>query len=176
MNEASPIMEAQSRALVPVDTEPATGDVLDQRIRARTRTAKMAAAALAFLVLVGGALVPIGGAVIAPAEVAPETRIKRVAHPTGGVISEIYVADGDMVSEGDLMLRLATDVSEVRAEFSERTLAQLLAQRARLTAEVENRNSVRFPPELLRTRAKRHKQQWRLNGAASRSTALRKAA
>ncbi|MEO0871124.1 MAG: HlyD family type I secretion periplasmic adaptor subunit [Pseudomonadota bacterium] len=149
MNEASPIMEAQSRALVPVDTEPATGDVLDERIRSRTRTAKMAAAALAFLVLVGGALVPIGGAVIAPAEVAPETRIKRVAHPTGGVISELYVADGDMVSEGDLMLRLATDVSQVRAEFSERTLAQLLAQRARLTAEVENRSSVSFQPELL---------------------------
>ncbi|MEM6856485.1 MAG: HlyD family type I secretion periplasmic adaptor subunit [Pseudomonadota bacterium] len=149
MNEASPIIEAQSRALVPVDTDPQTGEVLDKRIRGRTRMARVAAAALAFLVLVGGALVPIGGAVIAPAEVAPETRIKRVAHPTGGVISEIYVADGDMVSEGDLMLRLATDVSEVRAEFSERTLAQLLAQRARLTAEVDNRSSVRFPPELL---------------------------
>lgn len=134
---------------------PAASDVAelaqsyDARAAKRTRIAMIAAAALALLVLVGGALIPIGGAVIATAEVAPETRVKRIAHPTGGVISEILVRDGDVVDAGDLLLRLDTEVTSVSAEFSERSLAQLLAQRARLTAEIENRGSIRFPAELL---------------------------
>lgn len=132
----------------------ATPDVLDlaksydARARKRTRTAMIAAGILALLVIVGGALVPIGGAVIATAEVAPETRVKRIAHPTGGVISEILVRDGDVVATGDLLLRLDTEVTAVSAEFSERSLAQLLAQRARLSAEIEDRGSIRFPAEL----------------------------
>jgi len=140
---------SQSRDLVLVDDAKGAGDIFEQRVQRRIRTARIASAALVALVIGGGALVPIGGAVIAAAEVAPESRIKRVAHPTGGVISEIYVSDGDRVAEGDLLVRLATDVSEVRAEFSERTLAQLLAQRARLSAEVDNRSDIRFPPDLL---------------------------
>lgn len=121
----------------------------DERARQRTRIAMIAATVFALFILVGGALVPIGGAVIAMAEVAPESRVKRIAHPTGGVISDILVRDGDVVEQGDLLLRLDTEVTSVSAEFSERSLAQLLAQRARLTAEIENRGSIRFPAELL---------------------------
>ena len=131
----------------------ATGEALaqqyDERVQSRTRLAQIAAGVLAFVFIVGGILVPIGGAVIAPAEVAPETRVKRIAHPTGGVISEILVADGDVVDEGDVLMRFDTNVSEVSAEFSERSLTQLLSARARLTAVIEDRGSVRFPAELL---------------------------
>jgi HlyD family secretion protein len=136
---------------VPVSTEPADLALhYDARAKGRTRMAIAAAAALALLVIIGGALIPIGGAVIASAEVGPETRIKRIAHPTGGVIAQILVGDGDMVEEGDLLLRLETSVSAVDAEYSERSLTQLLAQRARLVAEIEDRGSITFPPELLR--------------------------
>lgn len=147
------LIESPSRALVVTDGGGALSDVFDASLRQRKRTAAMAAAMLGVLVIGGGALVPIGGAVIATAEVAPESRIKRVAHPTGGVIAEIYVADGDTVEEGELLLRLATDVSEVRAEYSERTLVQLLAQRARLLAEVQDRDAISFPAELAEDRS-----------------------
>lgn len=149
MTDAGAVTHGQSRALMTLDGALPAGDAFDARVRQRTRTAAIAAAMLGVLVIGGGALVPIGGAVIAAAEVAPESRIKRVAHPTGGVIAEIHVKDGDRVEEGDLLMRLATDVSAVRAEFSERSLAQLLAQRARLRAEVEDRPTIRFPAELL---------------------------
>lgn len=121
----------------------------EERAHSRTRIAMIAAGILAFLVLVGGILVPIGGAVIAMAEVGPETRIKRIAHPTGGVIAEILVGDGDEVAEGDLLLRLDSGVTEVNAEFSELSLAQLLARRAGLIADIEDRGSIQFPQELL---------------------------
>lgn len=121
----------------------------EQRARRRTRIATIAAGVLAFVVVVGGALVPIGGAVVATAEVAPESRVKRVAHPTGGVISEIFVGDGDVVRKGALLMRLDTSVSAVDAQSSAASLEQLLAQRARLTAELENRSSITFPASLL---------------------------
>ncbi|MBA4008947.1 MAG: HlyD family type I secretion periplasmic adaptor subunit, partial [Erythrobacter sp.] len=121
----------------------------DQSARRRTRIATIAAGVLAFVVVVGGALVPIGGAVVATAEVAPESRVKRVAHPTGGVISEIFVGDGDVVRKGALLMRLDTSVSAVDAQSSAASLEQLLAQRARLTAELENRGSITFPASLL---------------------------
>jgi len=120
----------------------------DDRAQSRTRLATIAAGVLALLVLVGGVFIPIGGAVIASAEVGPESQIKSIAHPTGGVIAQLLVQDGDRVAKDDVLLRLDTEVSAVAAEFSERSLAQLLAQRARLVAEVEDRASVAFPAEL----------------------------
>ncbi|MEO0461523.1 MAG: HlyD family type I secretion periplasmic adaptor subunit [Pseudomonadota bacterium] len=142
MNEQLPIIH-------PDYAGPLAAERFDARARSRTRIATIAAGGLAVLVIGGGALVPIGGAVIAGAEVAPESKVKRIAHPSGGVISEILVEDGDTVSKDDLLLRLDTEVSSVAAEFSDRSLAQLLAQRARLLAEVENRGAIAFPEELL---------------------------
>ncbi len=121
----------------------------DQRARRRTRTAAIAAGVLGLGVLVGGVLVPIGGAVIAVAEVAPESRVKRIAHPTGGVIAEILVEDGDPVEAGALLMRLDTSVSAIDAQSSSASLEQLQAQSARLAAELEGRGSIRFPAGLL---------------------------
>lgn len=141
MNALLPMPQSQ-------DVEAAAA-TFDARVKSRTRTALIAAAALALLVLVGGILVPIGGAVIATAEVGPESRIKRIAHPTGGVIAEILVQDGDMVEDGDLLIRLDSDVTELSAEFSELSLAQLVARRAGLVAEIEERTAITFPAELV---------------------------
>ncbi len=128
---------------------PQVAEDYDAQARGYTRIAAASAALLALLVLFGAVLIPIGGAVIASAEVAPESRIKRIAHPTGGIISEILVADGDTVEEGDVLMRFDTGVSEVSAEFADRSLTQLIARRARLAAEIENRAAVRFPAELV---------------------------
>lgn len=139
-------------AMLPI-TAPANTAVLaesyDQRVRQRTRFAAIAAGVLLLGSLIGGALIPIGGAVIASAEIAPESRVKRIAHPTGGVISEILVADGDTVAQGAVLMRLDTSVSVVDAQSSSASLEQLLAQRARLTAELEDRGAISFPAELL---------------------------
>ena len=139
-------------ALTPIDHETASPAASpkthDDQARLYRRYAGIAAAILGVLFVFGGVLIPIGGAVIASAEVAPESRIKRIAHPTGGIISEILVSDGDMVEKGDVLVRFESDVSSIDAEFSERSLVQLLARRARLMAEIENRAGIAFPAEL----------------------------
>ena len=89
-----------------------------------------------FLVLfVLAAVVPIGGAVIGGGQVGVESRVKRIAHPTGGVISSILVHNGQHVKEGDLLMRLDDRVTGADAQYSNLTVEQLLAQKARLEAE-----------------------------------------
>ena len=48
----------------------------------------------------------LAGAVIASGFVVVDSNVKKVQHPTGGVVGEINVKDGDKVKAGDLLLRL----------------------------------------------------------------------
>lgn len=125
-------------------------DRYDREASNLARKALFAAAALVIFGFGSAIFVPISGAVIVNAQVAPESQIKRIAHPVGGIISKIYVEDGQNVTRGALLMRLDTHISAIDAELSDRSLMQLLAQRARLTAEVEGRGSVAFPTELSR--------------------------
>jgi HlyD family secretion protein len=98
------------------------------------------------------AVVDISGAVIAPGQVSVESKVKKIGHPTGGVIAEIYVRDGARVKAGDALMRLDTTVSGVSASVSSEGLIQLLARRARLEAERDGRPYPVYPPQLLRSR------------------------
>ncbi len=92
--------------------------------------------------------VPIGGAVMGGGQVGVESRIKRIAHPTGGVIAEILVHNGEHVEKGALLLRLDDRVSGADATYSNLTVEQMLAQRARLEAERLGTGRIDFPTEL----------------------------
>lgn len=96
------------------------------------------------------ALVPIGGAVLGSGKVGVETRVKRIAHPFGGVIAEVLVRNGQHVDKGQLLMRLDDKVTGADATFSSLTVEQLLAQRARLEAERMGASGIAFPPELSR--------------------------
>lgn len=106
------------------------------------------AAVFLLVLLILAAVVPIGGAVLGNGSLGVETRVKRIAHPTGGVISEILVQNGDHVTEGQLLMRLDNTVVGADASYSAMTLQQLLAQRARLEAEQAGASSIQFPAEL----------------------------
>ncbi len=117
-------------------------------IRKHTRQSLLAVGLLFASLFIGAAIVPIGGAVIGSGQLNVETSVKRIAHPVGGVISQIRVRDGDRVRKGDLLVRLDATVSGARADLTGRTVDQLLAQKARLEAELEGRDELRFPAAL----------------------------
>ena len=62
-----------------------------------------------------GAMVKIGGAVIANGTVEVAGNRQVVQHPQGGVVTEILARDGDTVAAGQVLLRLEGD--EQRAQF-----------------------------------------------------------
>lgn len=108
--------------------------------RWRARGFTLAGVVTAFGLLGGfsvwAATTKLAGAVIAPAEVKVEGQRKVVQHPEGGVIEEILVRDGDLVSAGDVMIRLDPTQLASQLEIVESQLDELLARQARLGAEM----------------------------------------
>lgn len=99
--------------------------------------------------LLWAVLVPLDEGVPAPATIVVEARSTQIAHPTGGVVAEVAVAEGQRVAKGDVLLRLAdvntrAGMDEVRIQW-----ISLRALQARLSAEQTGAQRVSFPPELL---------------------------
>ena len=94
-------------------------------------------------------LIPISRAVIAGGEVTVASRVKKIAHPRGGVIAEIPVSNGTRVRAGQLLMRLDTNVSAASAAMTVESLDQLLAREARLRAERDAHGTIEFPAALL---------------------------
>jgi HlyD family secretion protein len=90
----------------------------------------------------------ISGAVIASGRIEVDQNRQVVQHPDGGVVAKIEVAEGETVDEGEVLVRL--DPTELRSELSiiENQLAELMARRARLEAERDGRDDLRFDPLL----------------------------
>lgn len=82
---------------------------------------------------------------VAPGEVVPQDRIKVVQHLEGGLITAIFVREGDTVREGDPLLQLDLATAGVNREELQVRLDSLFISRARLLAEAETR-PLDFPP------------------------------
>jgi HlyD family secretion protein len=117
-----------------------------------------ALAGVAALVLVGGgagglaATTELSGAVVAAGFLVVESNVKNVQHPTGGIIGEILVRDGDTVSAGDVLVRLDDTLTRANLAIIEGQISELSARKARLEAERDGLDDVAFP-EALATRA-----------------------
>lgn len=95
-----------------------------------------------------GYLAPIDSAALAPGSVTVKSHSKTVQHLDGGIVSELLAKDGDIVKEGDVLLKL--DGTEVKAQL-EILRGQLItysAQLARLVAERDRKETVTFPDNL----------------------------
>jgi HlyD family secretion protein len=105
------------------------------------------------LVLAGGfggwaSTVQISGALIAPGAIVVESNVKKVQHPTGGVVGEVRARDGDVVKAGDIVVRLDDTVTKASLAIVVKTLNGLYARAARLEAEQRGEDKITFPPQL----------------------------
>ena len=96
---------------------------------------------------VGGwaATTPIGGAVIASGFVVVESNIKKVQHPTGGIVAGITVKNGNLVNAGDVVVSLDDTQARANLGIVASQLVQLSGRKARLEAERDQTDQVRFP-------------------------------
>jgi HlyD family secretion protein len=91
----------------------------------------------------------IAGALIAPGSIVVDTNVKKVQHPTGGVVGELRARDGDVVKAGDVVVRLDDTVTKAGLAIVTKGLHGFLARAARLEAEQRGATSVTFPAALL---------------------------
>jgi HlyD family secretion protein len=84
----------------------------------------------------------VDSAVVTAGTFAVQSSAQAVQHLEGGVIGAILVKDGDLVQEGQVLVRL--DAAKVTADASilERKLIDLTAQKARLEAENLDRTTI----------------------------------
>jgi HlyD family secretion protein len=104
--------------------------------------------------LVGGlggwaATTEISGAVVASGTLVVDSNVKKVQHPTGGIVGELLVRDGNRVKAGDLVMRLDDTVTRANLAIVVKSLDELAARQARLEAERDDQDSVRFPDDLV---------------------------
>lgn len=131
------------------------GNAADPGMASIARDIRFALGAMGVLLLAllaGALIVPVDGAVIASGSLGVESRVKRVTHPTGGVIAEIFVRNGAHVKAGDPLIRLDDRVIGEQSSLATLSVHQLLAQRARLEAERLGSGSIQFPAELAGSR------------------------
>jgi HlyD family secretion protein len=112
------------------------------------------AAAVVILVLVvgvggWGATAVISGAVVASGSLVVDTNVKKVQHPTGGIVGELRVRDGDRVHAGDIVVRLDETVTRANLAIVSKGLDELRARKARLESERDGWDTIIFPAQLV---------------------------
>src|SRR5262249_26044808 len=119
----------------------------------RSMRRHLVAAAVVVLVLVVGvggwaANAVISGAVVASGALLVDTHVKKVQHPTGGIVGELRVRDGDRVHAGDIVVRLDETVTRANLAIVTKGLDELMARKARLEAERDGWAAIVFPAQL----------------------------
>lgn len=92
--------------------------------------------------------ISISGAVVTTGTVSFETSYKTLQHLDGGIVAKVLVKNGDLVREGDVLLRLddtqlKTQLGVVRGRFADAAI-----QRARLQAERDGKPMFQPPAAL----------------------------
>jgi HlyD family secretion protein len=116
-------------------------------------------AGVALIAIFGGTLgywavaTQLTGAVATGGQFVSASDVKKVQHPTGGVVGALLVKDGERVKAGDVMLRLDETVTRANLQVVNKQLAELAVRRARLVAERDNLAEMPFPPEFIDRKA-----------------------
>ncbi len=112
------------------------------------------AVAIAAVILVFGlggwaTTTEFSGAVIAQGQLVVDSNVKKVQHPTGGVVGELRVRDGMQVEAGDILVRLDDTQTRANLAIVTKALDDNAARQAREEAERDGAAEITFPKDLL---------------------------
>ncbi|MGE5780008.1 MAG: HlyD family type I secretion periplasmic adaptor subunit [Hyphomicrobiales bacterium] len=96
-----------------------------------------------------GTTAVISGAVVASGFLVVDSNVKKVQHPTGGIVGELRVRDGDHVRAGDIVVRLDETVTRANLAIVRKGLDELMARKARLESERDGWDTIVFPAQLV---------------------------
>lgn len=109
---------------------------------------------LAVMFLLGGSatawsvITKLDSAVVTQGTVVVESNVKKVQHPTGGIVGAIHVKEGQRVKQGDILVRLDDTVTRAALAIVVNELTALRARAARLVAERKGAAKITFPADI----------------------------
>ena len=95
-----------------------------------------------------GSLYPIDGAIHAGGQIVVETYRKPIQHLEGGIVKEVLVSDGTVVTEGQPLIIMDNTQSLAQLEILRVQELATLALEARLIAERDQLDAVQYPTTL----------------------------
>ncbi|EJG5926551.1 HlyD family type I secretion periplasmic adaptor subunit [Salmonella enterica] len=98
--------------------------------------------------LVWSAFAPLDKGVTSTGTVTVSGNRKTVQAPTGGIIKDITVKEGERVNAGDVLVKLSPVQAQAQFELLEDQYHTMLATEARLLAERDGLIGISFPSEL----------------------------
>jgi len=109
------------------------------------------AAVLLLFGVMGGlaAATKISGAVIASGSLVVDSYVKPVKQLKGGIVSAIFVKNGDHVDAAQVLVRLDDTQTRANLAIVRKRLNELSARSARLAAERDGKDEIAFPADLL---------------------------
>jgi HlyD family secretion protein len=134
----------------PASTDSAA-DFSEQLVRTHEIQVKTTARVLIISAAIAGGwatLVPLSGAIVLPGTLVVESSVKKIQHPTGGVVADIPVNNGMHVSAGTLLVRLDDTQLKANQKMIADQLDQVRARIARLIAERDGTTIIHFPDQL----------------------------
>jgi len=99
--------------------------------------------------LLWATLAPLDEGVPGPGTVSIDTRSQTVQHPSGGIVKEVLVKEGDRVKAGQLLLRLDAAAARANFEAARQRFLGLSAMQARLQAEQRGAAKINFSQEVM---------------------------
>jgi HlyD family type I secretion membrane fusion protein len=105
------------------------------------------------LILVGGfgtwaVMSSIAGAIVASGRIEVDRNRQIVQHLDGGIVADILVDEGDLVTKGALLIRLDAEELTSKQEINEGKLFEIMARVGRLEAERDGAAAIEFDQEL----------------------------
>lgn len=144
---ATDITLAPYRSGLPAGLDPLEDEIVEAPLRRTSRTGWIVVAAFFGVFLGFAAFAPMDAAVSAEGLVKVSGERQTVQHRFGGTIARLNVREGQFVRAGDVLIEL----SGAEIEANERALAGqaigLMAERARLQAEIAGAGGITAPPE-----------------------------
>lgn len=98
--------------------------------------------------LVWASFAPLDEGVAAPGMIAIDTKRKAVQHLTGGIIKDVLVHEGQVVKEGQVVLKLDEATARANFEASRQRYLSLRAMQGRLIAEQTGAKSITWDSDL----------------------------
>jgi adhesin transport system membrane fusion protein len=120
--------------------------LLQSRLRPEIRRLSWLVMAVLALFFVWASVAQLDEVASAEGEVTPQGKVKVIQHLEGGLITDIYVQEGDLVKEGTPLMLLDLAAGGLNQEEMQVRLDALRLTHARLTAEA-NSQPLEFPPE-----------------------------
>ena len=98
--------------------------------------------------LLWAGLAPLDEGVPGQGMVTIDTKSKAVQHLSGGIIKEVLVKEGDVVKEGQLLIKLDEATTRANFEAARQRYLGLRAMEARLLAEQQGLGKISWQPDL----------------------------